>query len=1108
MSRDLPEWRHEEWESNEFSAAIANVQARPLDMREFSKSNNNTSTSQPATQTTMQDTADADTGWMSKPALAHSNSNETVAIDSTTKEAQVLAAATTQIEREDIAPATSSRTELNSVEDRSAPPQTKGELGVPEPELTVQALKAANYNHPQISGNHIQTMDASKQLLVDLSQRKKIPSTQPRDTNQISEMPSLVKTPSPKDHHGGVASGSTPKGLPTSGLAASGPAFLSLSQLPLASLAPGPSGSLSQKTLCGDLCLDGPLDFQSESGCAATTPLCPKRESGDFSSPLTVPIPRLEYGSSPVRENNMLTSPAMGTAGVSSSDGKGQASDLNTAARSRISRIDEAFHENKFYSAPPPNDSAPDDGATLTFKFPLHGPLVDSMSRTPSPSLPGTGTEEVPDFDLAQLSFHTPASVMPKTSMNALQKAANQALKEPGLNQDQLAPIVQDSPSLLGELIDQPFSTPNLLQSQQTEPVSQPLVSVSQATPNRTPNGSGTPPSSPVKQTHVSNSPLKKTSPAGSRGRTNLLCSDDEGSSSISDGEERQEDETQAPVLGVTPRWVDFPEAHDVRPTADVSEEFLDEHDKRTIYVLYKGEINIVSWMEQTPARDVREAILCACDAIADTGFLLRELISLERTELDQMLKNNEHEIGGQLILVECNDKQVYYKRGPVYEFEDFHQLEGNKIYYLELSREREDLKQITGDRWRRLKIPINPFQHVEAQKAIRRMRLGTNLLKHTSYGFPHLRHFQLSPDLKRLIWYSAGKSKDQTIIHLANVTQIKIGFEGNPRQSGLPQVYTFTLMAGRDGTFQLAAKDEEEYDLWVAGLKALACWAHGRLINKVQLLSHSRRFRQALERQDLSARIDDKTNTTAFSLINAIKLPTLGRSDLLKKESRLRSRLRQAREKMKLIDADALGALKDPDAADSQEASAFGAAVFSDPLSDEQMEYNKMEELIEVVDKVLADARSQLEACNIKPLDGDSPSTELKDQLSIQTDENRSPSERVKAPCAAVKKEEILRNVTKLLWKAEVDTENIEDIYKRLTESPSVSFQKILGDVNNNLLTLTKNFTSWVQTRSTSVLPMLFSGTDPATTLQSPTTEQRIEESSATEKSEKPDAC
>lgn len=856
--------------------------------------------------------------------------------------------------------------------------------------------------------------------------------------------------------------------------------------------------TLEETTSSPEVCQNTRTEMRSEPDQANTTPQiyshCGERSS--FATPLTAPLPyvggfssdnSLDGGSSMAtshRDKNSKSVSENVPEGSSSSAKPGPlfwcvpGSKSGTPdVQSRISRIEEAFNESALQSAPPGDSSVPPPTST-SFDFVNLSPIPVAPC-TPGPSQINETVEtaelfDTPaDFNLSQLHFYTPGSAKPQL---------NQAIGDV---------CGAEETSLLGELLGKDtLSTPNIPSSDYCAvppPADNPLASGKSdekelATVSR-----------PTSRKHSS-------PPGGSRGRANLLCSDDEESDSQG-GSQSDTSSAVKPVPGMPPKWEDFPEAYDVRPIAEgVPPEQLEEHERRTIYVLHKGETNIVSWMEETPARDVREAILCACDSIADTGFLLRELIPLDKNQLKAMLDAHENEVGGQLILVEDNGRNVYYKRGQVFAFEDFHRLEGNKLYYLELSREREDLKSITGDRWRRLLVPIKPFQHVEAQKAIQRMRQGTNLLKHTTLGYPHLRHFQLSADLRRLIWYSAGKSKDQTIIQLANVSQIKIGIDDSVKLNGLPQAYTFTVVAGKDGTYQLAAKDEEEFDLWVTGLKALACWAHGQLINKAQLLSHCRRFRQALQRQDLSVRLDDKSGTTSFSLINAIKLTTLKKGDLLKKEINLRCRLKAAREKAKLIDIESLGKKQTEDEDfTAQEAphqtSAYGAAMFDSTLSDDQMEFQKMCELMDLVASLLADARSQLEALNIKPLESDVMLSSASHTARQHTDENRSPPREEQTAASAVTsptaspetRNAVLNNVTKLLWKAEVDTENIEDIYKRLTEPPSITVHKIWGEVNNNIASLTKNITSWVQTRGTSMLPMLFSGSDPAAPTTTP---------------------
>ena len=51
--------------------------------------------------------------------------------------------------------------------------------------------------------------------------------------------------------------------------------------------------------------------------------------------------------------------------------------------------------------------------------------------------------------------------------------------------------------------------------------------------------------------------------------------------------------------------------------------------------------------------------------------------------------------------------------------------------------------------------LEVEALRHIEAQKALEYMRLGSNLMRHTGKGFPHIRLFELSEDLRRIIWFS-----------------------------------------------------------------------------------------------------------------------------------------------------------------------------------------------------------------------------------------------------------------------------------------------------------------------------------------------------------------
>lgn len=64
------------------------------------------------------------------------------------------------------------------------------------------------------------------------------------------------------------------------------------------------------------------------------------------------------------------------------------------------------------------------------------------------------------------------------------------------------------------------------------------------------------------------------------------------------------------------------------RSTPLVPDVVLEDHDKHTITVFYKGEKQIVTWYADAgmSRSDIKECILCACDAIIDGGFVLREM--------------------------------------------------------------------------------------------------------------------------------------------------------------------------------------------------------------------------------------------------------------------------------------------------------------------------------------------------------------------------------------------------------------------------------------------------------------------------------------------------
>ena len=82
----------------------------------------------------------------------------------------------------------------------------------------------------------------------------------------------------------------------------------------------------------------------------------------------------------------------------------------------------------------------------------------------------------------------------------------------------------------------------------------------------------------------------------------------------------------------------------------------------------------------------------------------------------------------------------------------------------------------MTGDRFRKIDLEVPPLKHIEAEKAIKIMHAGSNLLKHVTNDNPHIRFFQLSDDNERLIYFSNVKEIKDSFILIRNIVDIIIG--------------------------------------------------------------------------------------------------------------------------------------------------------------------------------------------------------------------------------------------------------------------------------------------------------------------------------------------
>jgi len=453
----------------------------------------------------------------------------------------------------------------------------------------------------------------------------------------------------------------------------------------------------------------------------------------------------------------------------------------------------------------------------------------------------------------------------------------------------------------------------------------------------------------------------------------------------------------------------------------------IEDISKKMIYVFHKGEKNMVGWYADMAPADIKEAVLCACDAIIDGGFVLREVQFTGDDETSAEPKED----------------------GKVFEFEQFDQLENMQTYIIEAAQERDDLKKYTGDRWRRLKIQVEPLLHVEAQKAIERMRRGSNLLRHTHYGFPHLRQFQLSDDRKRLVWYSGAKRKEDSVVQLDEVVEIRLG-QTTPvfLHYRLPMLehLSFSLVYGPKGsksqkTLDLTCKDEFEFDHWVTGLKAIFYHFKNRQISKEQLLGHSKRFRKALEKNNVGiklTKLPEVKEKGHVGLDDCIEIVTHTPQQLDTKMERLRERLRTMSQQVARLDHHSAAEMEVDLSLLTGQGPAYASVFVQDEdAQDEEMEIRRMHELVEQTTQILQQARNELIALN-------------------QRQKSESSGSGAEANAKGKKKESAAcKHIDQLLWKAEVDLENVEDMYLRHIDNQretATPFSVSLAEVNSRI--------------------------------------------------------
>lgn len=183
--------------------------------------------------------------------------------------------------------------------------------------------------------------------------------------------------------------------------------------------------------------------------------------------------------------------------------------------------------------------------------------------------------------------------------------------------------------------------------------------------------------------------------------------------------------------------------SHSKEQTAEM--DYTEDLKNANLILNYDDKKFPICWDNDMTTQQIAEAIICACDAIVDSGFGL--------------LDNNHKPIDL------CNFN---------------HFVDGMKDSKTELNlfegKELEAFKPIIGDRMRKLNIPVTPLTHIEAQKAIKVMHEGSNLLKHINNGNPHIRFFQLSEDSNRLVYFSEVREIEETQVYLSCVYKLQTG--------------------------------------------------------------------------------------------------------------------------------------------------------------------------------------------------------------------------------------------------------------------------------------------------------------------------------------------
>merc|ERR1712113_137048 len=203
-----------------------------------------------------------------------------------------------------------------------------------------------------------------------------------------------------------------------------------------------------------------------------------------------------------------------------------------------------------------------------------------------------------------------------------------------------------------------------------------------------------------------------------------------------------------------------------------------------------------------------------------------------------------------------------------------------------------------------------------------------------------------------------------------------------------------------------------------MGGLKAIFFHAKNRQISKEALLGHSKRFRKALEKNNVGiklTKLPEVKEKGHVGLDDCIEIVTHTPAQLDTKMERLRERLRTMSQQVARLDHHSTAEMEMDLSLLTGQGPAYASVFVQDEdAQDEEMEMRRMHELVEQTTQLLQQARNELIALRQKTESASSGAT------------GEAANKGKKKESAACK------NIDQLLWKAEVDLENVEDMYLR----------------------------------------------------------------------------